>query len=495
MKRLLAALFVLFPHAAARGPRDGLLLRAAGRERARASSTPISAPTCPWSIPTHGSRSPWSCSFSGRAWTTPTRRPSTFSFPRVDPSCSRTCCKTLSERLEAAPSSRRPDISNNAFFLASARTYTTGPSGSYGLSSEGISSFNGGGQDAVLSGIRNGNGFRTNTAVVSVNKAPLRFQVSAYDLNGSPMGTRSVSLPPFGQVQVPVSSFAGAFDSGYLVWTCLTMSGPIDWTAYATPIDNASGGASFVLDRRDDVYRLHQNAFNLSGTWTGPAVLGKESERGVIAEVQQIGPLLKVTFYDSVTGEQIVTLQGYEDQGTVSLTGGGTNYTCLGGVANAAVRGHIHSALGQCFRHGLFLRGRSGEPDEAGVFRHIRHVLGTADRTGATRGDGAPPAGRVILFDHADGHGIGPHVGLHASTLDQYRSTRPQLVRDVVSRLIVVGPERRVDVGDLRRIPIHRGLIEVRDRGAGFLGHAHPDVDHVDRREQGGTAAGQQLFM
>jgi hypothetical protein len=64
-------------------------------------------------------------------------------------------------------------------------------------------------------------------------------------------------------------------------------------------------------------------------------VLGKEPAKNIVADVSQIGPLLKVAFYDAATGEQIVALQGYEDQGTVRLTGAGTNRSCLGGVANA----------------------------------------------------------------------------------------------------------------------------------------------------------------
>lgn len=225
--------------------------------------------------------------------------------------------------------------SSNAFFLASARTYTTGPAGTYGLSSEGISDFNNGAWDALLSGIRNGNGFRTNTAVVSATATALAFRLSAYDFNGNLMGTQSVSLPPFGHSQVAVSDLASAFDSGYLVWTCLTTSGSIEWAAYATPIDNASGDSSFILDRRDDAYALHRNAFNLSGRWGGPAVLGNGATGNVIALVYQTGPLLHVYFYDAVTGEQIVYLQGYEDMGTVRMNGGATNYSCLGSFANA----------------------------------------------------------------------------------------------------------------------------------------------------------------
>lgn len=282
------------------------------------------------------------------------------------------------------------DISNSAFFLASARTYTTGPGGSYGLSSEGISEFNRGGQDALLSGIRNGNGFRTNTAVVSVNRAPLLFQVSAYDSNGILMGTKSVSVPPYGQVQVGVSSFAGAFDSGYLVWSCLTESGPIDWTAYATPIDNASGGSSFILDRRDDVYRLHRNAFNLNGTWTGPVVLGKEPARNVIANVSQIGPLLNVTFYDAATGEQIVTFKGYEDQGAVRLTGGGTNYACLGGVANAEFVATSTQLSGSVSGTGCFSAGGAATLTK-------QASSSTSDTSSAT---GPAPRGRGATWRH-----------------------------------------------------------------------------------------------
>ena len=139
--------------------------------------------------------------------------------------------------------------SGSAFFLASARTYTGSASGTYGLLADGIDYFNGAGAESLISGVRNGSGFRTNTIVVSTSDIALSMQVTAYDSNGNSMGSRLLSLPPFGHQQLAVADFASFFDTGYLVWTCVTTSGSVGWVSYATPIDNASGDSSFVLDR------------------------------------------------------------------------------------------------------------------------------------------------------------------------------------------------------------------------------------------------------
>ena len=119
------------------------------------------------------------------------------------------------------------------------------------------------------------------------------------------------------------------------MWTCLTTSGSVGWAAFATIIDNTSGDSSFLLDRGDDVYATYRNSFDLSGRWRGIAVLGNGAAGTVNANVYQNGPLLRVYIYDSSSGEQIVYLRGYENQGTVRLSGGGTNYQCLGNTANA----------------------------------------------------------------------------------------------------------------------------------------------------------------
>jgi hypothetical protein len=225
--------------------------------------------------------------------------------------------------------------SSSAFFIASARTYTGSSSGTYGLASEGISYFNGGGTRSLISGVRNGNGFRTNTIVASIGTTTLALQASAYDSSGNFKGSRSVSLPAFGHTQLAVADFASTFDTGYLVWTCSTTTGSIGWAAYATAIDNTSGDSSFLLDRRDDIYAKYENSFDLSGRWRGIGVLGNGAAGTVNALVYQNGPYLQIYLYDASTGEQIVYLGGYENQGTVRLSGSGTNYQCLGNTATA----------------------------------------------------------------------------------------------------------------------------------------------------------------
>lgn len=227
--------------------------------------------------------------------------------------------------------------SSSAFFIASARTYTGSSGGSYGLFSDGIDYLNMNGPSAVslISGVRNGNGFRTNTIVVNTRTTTLSMRVDAYDSNGNLRGSRSVSVPPFGHQQLALTDFAGWFDTGYVVWTCLTTSGSVVWVAFATIIDNASGDSSFLLDREDNVYATYRNSFDLSGRWRGVGVLGNGAAGTVNANVYQNGPLLEIYLYDASTGERIVYLKGYENQGTVRLSGGSTNYQCLGNTANA----------------------------------------------------------------------------------------------------------------------------------------------------------------
>lgn len=226
------------------------------------------------------------------------------------------------------------DTASHAYFLASARTYTASAGGSYGLASEGIGYFNGGGAEALISGIRNGNGFRTNTAVVSTVNATLSLRVDAFNGAGQLMGSRTLTLLPFSQQQVALSDFASAFDTGYVVWTCLTTSGSIGWVAYATAIDNTSGDSSFLLDRLDDAYATYRNSYNLAGRWSGIGVLGNGNAGNIVANVYQNGPLLTMYLYDAFTGEQIVYLRGYENQGSVRVSGGGTNFSCVGNTAN-----------------------------------------------------------------------------------------------------------------------------------------------------------------
>jgi hypothetical protein len=279
--------------------------------------------------------------------------------------------------------------SSSAFFLASARTYTGDASGTYGLTSEGISSFNEGGYVSLISGVRNGGGFRSNTVAVSTGTTTLSLAVYAYDSAGNLKGSREVNLPPFGHLQVALTDFAGSFDTGYLVWTCSSPNGPIGWAAYATVIDNASGDSTFVLDRVDDGYTTYRNSFNLAGRWKGAGVLGNGSAGGAVnAIVYQNGPFLRLYLYDASTGEQVVYLSGYENQGTVRLSGGGSNYQCLGDTANAEFLASSSQLSG----------GISG----TGCFSVRGTVTLTKQSSSATAGEGS-----LAAAPSAPPHGLG----------------------------------------------------------------------------------------
>ena len=105
-------------------------------------------------------------------------------------------------------------------FGCNARTYT-GTGSTYGFSGNGHYWVNVSGSEIFTSGLRNGNGYRTNLGLMSTSPIPITVEVSVYD-SGSMLGSRSVTLPPFGRTQFAVSEIAPAFDNAYAIWYGVT---------------------------------------------------------------------------------------------------------------------------------------------------------------------------------------------------------------------------------------------------------------------------------
>lgn len=216
-------------------------------------------------------------------------------------------------------------------FGCSSWTYT-GTSGSYG--------FAGGGHDWAYSGrgvayqpgLRNGGGFRANLGAVSVAAVETTVEVNVYGASGK-LGTRRVTLPPFGRVQFPVSEIAPEFENAYAVWTGLTDSHEAYWLPFATVIDNASGDSVFASDLDDYFLSAYPATWNLGGVWRG-TLTTPAGARDVTADVWQTGGRIELWLYDTPSGAMLVYSIGREENGTLAFVGQGSLFQCLSSEAN-----------------------------------------------------------------------------------------------------------------------------------------------------------------
>jgi sugar lactone lactonase YvrE len=114
------------------------------------------------------------------------------------------------------------------------------------------------GQEARLVHLANANGRRTDVGIVNASGTPLTVEIELWRSDGTPLGTRSLFVSPFGQAQqddvfghlttsrVSAAVLAGVDDA----WAKVTSTTPgARYFAWATVIDNASGGAMFVPAR------------------------------------------------------------------------------------------------------------------------------------------------------------------------------------------------------------------------------------------------------
>lgn len=210
---------------------------------------------------------------------------------------------------------------DRAHFTTYARSYTTSPGGTYGNEVPGQYYIVGGGGRAFTSDIRVDASFRTNIGAVSASSVPIQVMARVFDNTGAFQGSYTFNLLPYSNEQVAVSSFAPAFGQGSVQWSCLTTGNNIQWVAYATPIDNASGDSIYLEERADDQYTTARPAWTLSGRWVGTlSIVGGGSE-SVTVDITQNWAKVTAEVYDTPTGFHVMHLSGYENQGAISFTG------------------------------------------------------------------------------------------------------------------------------------------------------------------------------
>ena len=205
------------------------------------------------------------------------------------------------------------------YLVVSARTYT-GATATYGQTINGQSWVNGGGDRALIAGIRNAGPFRTNVGAVNWSDVPVNVRAEAFDAAGALKGSRTFALLPWSNEQVGIASFAGAFASGYVKWTCLTEAGDAAWLAYASVVDNSTGDAVFLEDRADDVRTYLDPTYDLSGTWEGLLQTTGFSEY-VVMRVFHYAGSVTAYLYDEGNGYRVGTLYGATDGVGVAFTG------------------------------------------------------------------------------------------------------------------------------------------------------------------------------
>ena len=222
---------------------------------------------------------------------------------------------------------------NGLAFGCTARTYT-GTTGTYGFAGNGHYYRYWGTAEAFTSGLRNGNGYRTNLGLVSTSSSPLTVEVNVYGSTGR-LGARRITLPPFGRTQFSVAEIAPDFDNAYAVWTGVTTGSEATWVPFATVIDNASGDSVYIDDVYDRAYSTYEARYDLSGEWRGTAAWPSGSQN-LTALVYQYGPRLEAWIYNSNSGARLTYLVGYEHRGTIYGSGTGSLYGCLGDAVSGS---------------------------------------------------------------------------------------------------------------------------------------------------------------
>ena len=172
------------------------------------------------------------------------------------------------------------DTADGAYFTTNARSYTTSSGGTYGHEVPGQYMVRGPNAKAFTAGIRVDSVFRTNIGAVNGSRSSITVRADVLDTVGSIAGSYTFNLPPFGTEQVAVSSFSSLQGPGSIRWTCVSSNSGVEWVAYATPVDNASGDAIYLEERGDNQYTNAQPAWDLTGRWQGTmSVVGGRTKR------------------------------------------------------------------------------------------------------------------------------------------------------------------------------------------------------------------------
>ena len=124
--------------------------------------------------------------------------------------------------------------------VLASRTYTNGPSGTYG---QDVSSILVAGS-AWVAGIENDSAYRTNLGIFWPWDEPVQFTVNIYTLDGQPAGSGQITFTEAGLQQMGLDAFGvGVLPAGYIVITC--SDAQVLWYAYGTTVDQQSGDAVY----------------------------------------------------------------------------------------------------------------------------------------------------------------------------------------------------------------------------------------------------------
>lgn len=118
------------------------------------------------------------------------------------------------------------------------------PSGTSGEWSPAASSEDGlrAGESAILAGLREGDGFRTNVSVTNAGANDAHVEVDLHASDGALLGTLPVDLPPGAYTQL-LRPFAGRYEAG-AAYACVRVLGGEGILTFASVIDNRSNSAT-----------------------------------------------------------------------------------------------------------------------------------------------------------------------------------------------------------------------------------------------------------
>jgi len=292
--------------------------------------------------------------------------------------------------------------SDGAVFAASARTYT-GSSSTYGQTELGQDWVNVGGARAFTSGIRHDGAFRTNVGAVNASDRGISLLAEVFDSGGALRGSTVLDLQAWSQTQVSLSTFSSSVSSGYVRWTCQTSGTDLQWVAYASVVDNASGDAVFVEETRDSLGTHLRPGYDLTGWWSGSYSFPGGSSYAVVY-LTQTEAYVHAYLFDDVSGRLEMEVAGWESQGSLSFEDGFVwVLDCLNdGVSSGSATTNGGSINGSLYRTGLCMNGwvnftlyraKSAPFGDPGAQARAETLLGRGEAPGRMRLS-QRPAGR-----------------------------------------------------------------------------------------------------
>ncbi len=208
---------------------------------------------------------------------------------------------------------------DGSYFSTAARTYT-GNSSTFGQTINGQKAVGKGSQVAYITGIRQDSGFRTNVGGMNTAASSIQLKFEVFNDNGVRKGSKILTLLPQSYAQIPVSSFASNFGTGWVKVTCLSSSDSIEWNAFASVVDNNSGDAVYLEERVDREYTKFQPYYDSTGWWYGH-FSGPAGSDDVYVLISQSGAEV-VAYPFTPNGWVQGALLGYENKGTFVIEGG-----------------------------------------------------------------------------------------------------------------------------------------------------------------------------